>query len=110
MPRFAGKFKESATRIMDVLVRLGADVVLRYLTADKVSVEQLEKLEKAHLERQGLVQNQLRNLREALRQLASSLHQSGVRTVFLIMIWTAATLWTSSTCWNRSNCFSMWNT
>src|SRR5438552_633327 len=79
-----GKFRDSAARLTDVLLRLGADVGLRLMTADKVNLDQLEKLEKAYLERQGLVQNQLRNLREALRTQAKALHDSGVTTVFLI--------------------------
>ena len=79
-----GKFKDSAGRIADVLLRLGADVSLRLMTADKVDLNQLDKLEKAYLERQGLVHNQLRNLRETLRTQAKTLYESGVTVVLII--------------------------
>jgi hypothetical protein len=81
---FGGKFKESAARISDVLLHIGADVLLRHITAGKVTLDNLDKYEKAYLERKGLIDSQLRNLRETLAAQARKLHESGTILVLLI--------------------------
>lgn len=79
-----GRFRESAARIADVLFHLSADVMVRSVTMEKVSLDQLHRYEKAYLERKGLFQSQLRNLREALQVQANALHEAGVEIVLLI--------------------------
>ncbi len=79
-----GKFADSAARISEVLVRVGANALLRHITVDKVDLDQLEKYEKAYIERKGLIDNQLRNLHETFRQQAQTLHEAGVTMVLLI--------------------------
>lgn len=81
---FGGKFKESAARISDVLLHIGADVLLRHITVGKVTLDSLEKYEKAYLDRKGIVDNQLRNLRESLAVQAKKLHEGGTTMVLLI--------------------------
>jgi hypothetical protein len=77
------KFKASAAKIADVLVHLGADVLLKSITFDKVTLENLEKLERAYLMRKGQIDSQLRNLREALRKLAEGLKKEA--TIILLI-------------------------
>ena len=84
MEDFGGKFKDSAARISDVLVHVGADLLLRHITMGKVTLDNLEKYEKAYLERKGTVDNQLRNLRATLAEQAKKLHEGGATMVLLI--------------------------
>jgi hypothetical protein len=81
---FGGKFKESAARISDVLLHVGADVLLRHITVGKVTLENLEKYERAYLDRKGIIDNQLRNLRRTLAAQAKTLHDGGTTMVLLI--------------------------
>jgi hypothetical protein len=81
-----GRFKESAEKILDVLARLGADLVLKHFTLGAVNLDKLEKYEKAFLERRALAESQLRNLRKSLQEQARVLadSQPTTRLVFFI--------------------------
>ncbi len=77
-----GRFQKSAEKITDVLVRLGADLLLKHFTAGVVTLDKLEKYEKAYLERRAQTESQLRNLRRCLEEEAKKLKP--VRLVFFI--------------------------
>ncbi|WP_172838128.1 KAP family P-loop NTPase fold protein [Terriglobus roseus] len=78
------RFTESAKKIGDVLLRLGADVLLKRLTADSVSLEKLEKLEAKYLEHKGQVESQIRKLRLTLQAEADNIAAKGARLVFFV--------------------------
>ena len=78
------RFKASAEKILDVLVRLGADLVLKHFTGGVVSLDKLEKYEKAYLERRAQAESQLRNLRKSLEDEAKALHKAKARLIFFI--------------------------
>ena len=78
------KFKESAKRIFDVLVRLGADLFLKHVTANAVSVEALEKLEQQYLKTHGRVESEMRNLRQTLQAEANKLAEKGTKLVLIV--------------------------
>ncbi len=76
--------KQSGKKMFDVLARLGADLLLKSVTAGSVDLEKLDKLEKAYIERRGEAENQLRKLRSTLEDEASRLKRAGVRVAFFI--------------------------
>jgi hypothetical protein len=79
----SGQFKASAEKILEVIVRLGADLLLKHFTAGAVSIEKLEKYEKAFLERRAQAESQIRNLRTSLETEARALAPNS-RLVFFI--------------------------
>ncbi len=76
--------RESGKKMFDVLVRLGADLVLKAVTANQVDLDKLDKLERAYLERKGESDNQLRKLRTTLEAEGQRLKVARVRIVFFI--------------------------
>src|SRR4029079_10339767 len=77
-------FKASAPKIFSVLTRLGAGACLKTITADRVSIEDLEKIEKTYVQEKMLVESELRNLRMNLQKEATLLAKDEVRLVFFI--------------------------
>jgi len=82
--RPAAKFKASAEKIANVLLRLGAGLFLKTITADKVSVDDLEKLEAVYVKGKMQVESELRNLRSKLQEEATALADDDIRLVFFI--------------------------
>ena len=78
------RFVESAEKIGEVLLRLGTDLLLKAVTADAVSVEKLEMLEKQYLERRFAVESMMRNLRKTLQEQVNIIYQGGARLVLLV--------------------------
>jgi len=78
------RFVESAKKIWDVLVRVGADVVLKATTLDKVSLEQLEKYEQRYLAERSRVTSEMRRLRNTLRDEAEKIRTQGARLLITI--------------------------
>ncbi|WP_446811728.1 KAP family P-loop NTPase fold protein [Methylomonas sp. 2BW1-5-20] len=78
------RIQQSADKIVDVLLHLGADLFLKSVSAGTIDLEKLEKLEKTYLNRRMQLDSQMRNLRLALAELAKTLGEEGTRIVFLI--------------------------
>lgn len=66
------RFGESARKIGSVLLRLGADALLKTFTADVASLEKLETLEEKYLQERGKVQSEMRKLRKTLQDEANA--------------------------------------
>lgn len=81
---FAGKFKDAGQKLTDVLLQLGADLLLRNLTANNIDLDKMNKYEQAYLERKGVIGCQLGNLRKTLHEQAQTLYESGTTLVLLI--------------------------
>ncbi len=79
-----GKFKASAARITEILIRLGADILLKKLTFDAVSLKQLEELEKQYQEKKGEVESEVRRLRDILQAELLEVGKDGTRVVFFV--------------------------
>jgi len=77
-------FKKSAKKIAEILLRLGADVLLKAITADVVSVEKLEKIEKSYLREKSKVESEIRNLRRTLQQEMDVIANDGAKVVIFI--------------------------
>lgn len=80
----ANRFAESAKKIWNVLVRLGANLVLKAVTADKVDVKELEELEARYAEEKGRVESAIRTLSKFLQKEADTLEKEDVRLVFFV--------------------------
>jgi predicted KAP-like P-loop ATPase len=78
------KFVESAKKIGNILVRLGAGLFLKTVTADRVSVENLEALETAYAKEKMLVESEMRKLRSKLQEEANQVAADDTRLVFFI--------------------------
>jgi len=78
------RFKDAAAKIGEVLARLSAGLFLKSVTLGKVSVDELEKLEKAYREEKGMVESTMRNLHGVLQAQANDIHGKGARLVFFI--------------------------
>jgi predicted KAP-like P-loop ATPase len=78
------KFKASASKIFDVLVRLGAGFFLKHVTAEAVSMEDLDKLEEKYLKTHGRVESEMRKLRTTLQTEATKLAEGGTKLVLII--------------------------
>lgn len=59
--------KNSARKIFNVLVNLGADLLLKAVTARAVSLADLERLEKEYLKKRGIVESEIRQLHDTLQ-------------------------------------------
>lgn len=78
------RFLESAKKIGNVLLKLGADVFLKSVTANTVSLESLEKLEQSYLKERQRVESEIRRLRQTLQQEADKIAAKGARLIFFI--------------------------
>jgi predicted KAP-like P-loop ATPase len=78
------RFRESAAKIGNVLLRLGADFLLRHLTADAVSLEKLESLEEDWKEQRGKVISEIRQLHKTLQQEVNNIAARGARVILFI--------------------------
>lgn len=78
------RFKDSATKIWDVLVRLGANLALKAVTANAVSVDDLEKLEKRYLDERARVTSEMRKLRTTLKAVAESVAERGAKLLIIV--------------------------
>jgi hypothetical protein len=78
------RFVESAKKIGAVLLKLGADLFLKSVTANTVSLEGLEKLEQGYLKERGRAQSELRRLRKTLQAEADAVAAKGAKIVFFI--------------------------
>lgn len=73
--RFTGSVKKIGT----VLLRLGADVLLKKLTADVVSLEDIETLGERYVNERGRIQSEVRSLRKALQDEVDAIYQGGAQ-------------------------------
>lgn len=78
------RFLDSAAKIANVLLRLGADVLLKALSGSVASLERLEELEAAYLKQRGRVESELRTLRKTLQTEANAIAKKGARILLLI--------------------------
>jgi predicted KAP-like P-loop ATPase len=78
------RFVESAKKIGEILLRLGAGLLLKTVTADAVSLEKLETLEKQYLEQRFKVESAMRNLRKTLQAEVKTIHEEGAELVLLV--------------------------
>ena len=78
------RFKESAKKIGSVLVRLGAGILLKHLTAEAASLEDLDKLEEQYLKTHGRVESEMRNLQQTLQAEATKLAEDGTKLVLFV--------------------------
>jgi predicted KAP-like P-loop ATPase len=78
------RFFESVKKLGEILFRLGADVLLKSLTADQVSLEKLEKLEKVYVEERGKTDSIVRRLRKLLVAELAAVNKSGAKVVVFI--------------------------
>ena len=78
------RFVESAKKIGAVLLKLGADLFLKSVTANTVSLEGLEKLEQGYLKERGQAQSEIRRLRKTLQAEADAVAAEGAKLVFFI--------------------------
>jgi hypothetical protein len=78
------RFVASAKKIGDVLLRLGAGIFLKTVTANTVSLESLEKLEKTYLDKSGQVESELRRLHSTLQAEADAIAKKGARLIFFV--------------------------
>ncbi|PYT06544.1 MAG: hypothetical protein DMF60_09145 [Acidobacteria bacterium] len=78
------RFIESAKKIANVLLRLGANVFLKTVTASNVSLEDLEKLEKSYVEKRGEVESVLRRLHHTLQAEADDIAKNGAKVIFFV--------------------------
>lgn len=77
-------FKESAKKIGSVLFRLGAGILLKHLTAEAASLEDLDKLEEQYLQTYGRVESEMRNLQQTLQAEATKLAKDGTKLVLFV--------------------------
>jgi predicted KAP-like P-loop ATPase len=75
---------ESAKKIGAVLLRLGADVFLKSVTANTVSLEALEKLEKKYLDGRGMVESEMRRLRKTLKGVVDTVGEDGTKIIIFV--------------------------
>lgn len=80
LKRFAG----SAKKIANILVTLGADSLLGWLSAGAVTVEKLRKEERRWLEEQGRVRCERSQIRASLEETAKEIGVGGARIVLFI--------------------------
>lgn len=78
------RFAESARKIGDVLLRLGSDFLLKHLTANAVSLEKLEKLERNYLTAHGRVESEIRRLHDTLQAEADKVAKDNARIVLFV--------------------------
>jgi hypothetical protein len=78
------RFAASTRKITEVLIRLGADVLLKKLTLDAVSLEKLETLEKKYQEAKGQVESEMRRLHDILKTELLAIGEDGTRVVFFV--------------------------
>lgn len=78
------RFGQSAAKIATILLKLGADVVLRHVTAGAVSLEKLTQAEEAYHKERGEVRSEMRKLHGTLQQLANGIAGQGAHIVFFI--------------------------
>jgi len=79
----AGRFKESAKRIAEVLACVGANVLLKALTLS-TSVDDLEKLEARYRQAHDRVESPMRRLREALQKEADLVAENNSKLVLFV--------------------------
>jgi hypothetical protein len=78
------RFVESSKKIANVLVRLGADALIKSFTANISSLEALEKLEQNYLQGRGRVESEMRRLRSTLQAEADVIAAKNARLIFFI--------------------------
>ena len=78
------RFLNSAKKIGEVLLRLGADELLKRATVGAVSLAKLDKMEKQYLESRGIVRSEIRGLHKTLQTEADEVHKRNARIVLFI--------------------------
>jgi predicted KAP-like P-loop ATPase len=68
---------ESAKKIGTVLTRIGAGLFLKTITANQITLEELEKQEKAYLDKYQQAQSEIRTLRTQLQTVIDDLTNKG---------------------------------
>jgi hypothetical protein len=78
------RFTQSAKRIFDVGARLSVDILLKRLTADAASLENIGALSKSYMAQRGQVESETRRLKEILQQEADRVAERDARIVVFI--------------------------
>jgi predicted KAP-like P-loop ATPase len=78
------RFVESAKKIGSILLNLGADILLKSFTANTISMENLENVEKKYLEQTSKVKSEVRNLKNTLQSEVNTIASKDKRIIFFI--------------------------
>jgi len=78
------RFKDAALRVGKALFVLGADVLLRKLTADVLSLDKLQEAKEALDKERGEIESEIRNLHNTLTTVVNAIHKNGARLVLFI--------------------------
>jgi KAP family P-loop domain len=78
------RFAETALKITSMIGTLTADLLLNAASLGQISLEKLDQAKDRYVAERGIVDNELRALRDTLRDELSALNDQGVRAVFLI--------------------------
>jgi hypothetical protein len=83
-PKVAEQFAKSAQKISTILLKLGADILLKHLTADAVTLEKLDKLEETYNKEHSKVESEIRNLRSVIQQELDQIAEDGAKVILFI--------------------------
>lgn len=78
------RFTEVAGKIGKVLLVLGADILLKHVTADTISIEKLQSARETLHKESGDVKSELRNLHNTLQDVVNTIHGKGALLVLFI--------------------------
>jgi len=78
------RFAESAKKVANILIQLGADFLLKRLTTDAVSLKDLKELEKEYFEQRNKVESEIRTLHQTLQAQADAIGKHGAKIALFI--------------------------
>lgn len=84
LARDQDKFLDALKNVGRVLFALGADLLLKNMTADVVSLKSLSEASEAVATQKGLVESKMRQLRKTLQDVAFSVRDQGAKLVFFV--------------------------
>jgi predicted KAP-like P-loop ATPase len=78
------RFVDAAKQILNVAAKLSVNVLLKRMTADAASLEQIDALRDQYAKQRNQVQSEIRNLRETLQAQADSIARKDARLVLFV--------------------------